>query len=464
MRADRKHKEGDLMPIKLEQKIKDFVHSQGVDVVGIAGPGRLDGPPSLDPTYYLKGARSIISMIIPMDSQAIYDFLGKKSPVPHWVDQVKKNQQMARISGYVAGYIQSLGYNAVAVHPNTNYRRHPYVYSVLPIFSHRFGAIATGIAGQGWSGNVMTEEYGGSTYIGTVVTDAVLESDPPRYAPRHFIDDFCSTCRVCDKTCASRMFRDDEEEYVLLNGALHPRAKRRDLNLCAATCFGLHSLSPDKKWTTWAWRWNKKFMETLADDITWLDAASELTIRANTAGDSASRFKMIKAMSYEIIPEDILNEYLDKHPENMGQEEHEKALIAFAEKMGIKGLRDELILTCGQCGLVCGPTLDECAKRYQLLINGGLVVRGPNGKMVNVPTYEEAVKIRELPKLSMWEILKDMAATVYLFNRLYFGVEPKAMIQGIRYDRRLKKAVADRLGGHKDSAAASATPQIRQVA
>jgi len=34
-----------------EQKIKEYVRSQGVEVVGLAGPDRLEGPPSLDPTY-----------------------------------------------------------------------------------------------------------------------------------------------------------------------------------------------------------------------------------------------------------------------------------------------------------------------------------------------------------------------------------------------------------------------------
>jgi len=41
----------------LEDKIKDFVRHQGVEVVGIAGPERLDGPPSLDLKYTMPGAR-----------------------------------------------------------------------------------------------------------------------------------------------------------------------------------------------------------------------------------------------------------------------------------------------------------------------------------------------------------------------------------------------------------------------
>jgi hypothetical protein len=40
----------------LEQEIKDFVKRMDVDIVGIAGPERLNGPPSMDPTHIEKGA------------------------------------------------------------------------------------------------------------------------------------------------------------------------------------------------------------------------------------------------------------------------------------------------------------------------------------------------------------------------------------------------------------------------
>ena len=463
MRTDWKYKKEELMSIRLEQKIKDFAYSQGVDVVGIAGPERLDGPPSLDPTYTMKGARSIISLILPMDVQAIYDFLGKKTPIPHWLDQVKKNQQMHRTCEFLAGYIRSLGYKAEAVPPNSSYRRNPYIYAVQPSFAHRFGAIVSGIAGQGWSGNVMNDRYGASIYIGTVVTDAVLESDPIRHSPRHFMDGFCSTCQICAKTCTAQMFRDDAEEYILLNGELHPRGKRRDINLCSAACFGLHSISADRKWTTWGYRWDKEWMERPVDTITKFDAVRELTLRANLAGDTASRFSMIKAVGYDLIPDEVLKEYLDKHPENLGREEREKALFAFAEKVGVTGLMNETILTCAHCSLICGPTLEETARRYNFLMEGGLVVLGEKGDMVNVPTYEEAVKIRQVPKPGIWVIIKDMIASTILFHKLYFGLEPKSMIQGFLYNRRLKKAVADRLEGHKDSAAASVTTLIGKV-
>jgi hypothetical protein len=103
----------------------------------------------------------------------------------------------------VAGHIESLGYRAKAVPSNNSYRRSPDAFATHPSFSHRFGAIASGIAAQGWSGNVMTEEYGAAMYLGTVVTEAALKSDTPRYSPRHFIDGYCSKCRLCEITCVA---------------------------------------------------------------------------------------------------------------------------------------------------------------------------------------------------------------------------------------------------------------------
>ena len=96
----------------MEQRIKDFVRQQGVEVVGIAGPDRLDGPPSLDPTYTMKGARSIVSYILPMDVEAIDAYLGKKSYVPHNLDQFRKNIRVNAIGDLVAAYIRTLGYAA----------------------------------------------------------------------------------------------------------------------------------------------------------------------------------------------------------------------------------------------------------------------------------------------------------------------------------------------------------------
>ena len=438
----------------LEQKIKAFVRDQGVEVVGVAGPERLDGPPSLDPTYIMKGARSIVSLVLPMEVEAIYDFLSKKSPVPHNLDQMKMNEKMHRICEFVAGYIRSLGYHAKAVPVNNRYRRSPYPFATLPDFSHRFGAIAAGIAGQGWSGNVMTAEYGAAIYLGTVVTDAVLESDPLRYSPRHFIDNYCKTCKLCDKSCPGQMFREREEEYILLNGALHPRGKRNDINLCAASCFGLHSISADKKFSSWGFRIIKPWMDNPVDKLSKMSIIGQLVLNVFTTGESAPRYSAIRSTTSILRPEEDLNEYLDKHPENLGHKERWKLFNTFAEeKLGVPYSRTDRMVVCGHCSLLCGPTLEESAKRYKLLTNGGLVVQGPDGDMVHAQTYEEAAKLytKYLPGVTAWDILKDGVRMGYLFTKWYSGFEPKSFIGGVLYARLLKKAVRNRVKGHAAS-------------
>ena len=444
----------------LEQRIKDFVREQGVEVVGIAGPDRLDGPPSLDPTYTMKGARSIVSFILPMDVGAIDAYLGKKSYVPHNLDQARKNVRVNAIGELVAGYIRSLGHPAASVRANNTYRRSLYPFALHPSFSHRFGAIAAGIGAQGWSGNVMTEEYGAANYIGTVVTSAVLESDAPRYGPRHFIDGWCRKCKMCDKVCAARMFREVEEEYVLLNGELHPRAKRNDINLCNAACFGLHAISPDRRFTSWGFGWIRPWLGKPTDQLSKLEVIGSFLKRAFTRGDSAARFNMIANLGKAYVPENRLNAWLDKHPERLPHRERVEAFKEFGESCGIKGVRSDRLLTCGQCGLVCGPTVKESARRFSLLARSGLAVQNARGEMVVASTYEEANAIYtdRLPDLTAWDILRDLVALVWVMLRNYTGFEPRSFFGGLVYEARRRKAVRLRISGHRGARLASVLP------
>ncbi len=210
----------------LEDRIKDFARRLGVEVVGIAGPERLHGPPSLDLSYTMPGARSVVAMALPMHEGALYEFLAKRSPAPHNLDQFLNYQRLQRIGKDLADYLVSQGHRAVGVPLSADYRRAVYVFRPRPAFSLRLGAVAAGIAAQGWSGNAVTREYGASVYLGAVLTDANLRSDPP-LPPRYFTDGFCAKCKRCVKACPTGMFVAGESEYLLLNGELLPRGRRR---------------------------------------------------------------------------------------------------------------------------------------------------------------------------------------------------------------------------------------------
>lgn len=440
----------------IEEKIKDFAKEQGVAIVGTAGPDRLDGPPSLDPTYTMKGAKSIVSLVVPMDTSAIHKYLGKKAYQPHITDQTRWNTRLNRICARIAKFIESLGHRAERVPSNNSYRRNPDPAANHPSFSHRFGAIASGIAAQGWSGNVMTEEFGAAVYLGSVVTDAVLKSDKPRYKPRHFIDDYCIKCRMCEKTCVAGMFEPKNEEYVLLNGQLHPRGKRRDIWLCNASCFGLHSLSRDKKWTTWGTRWIDEWIDNTPGPEDRRKTRRTVNREGIRAGDSAARYSRIRQVGFITRERDFIEGYLEKADNAKSETERFKLLGPFMKELNVVGadlMKNERVLTCGQCSLTCGPSVEECQNRYSLLLEGGFVVPGPHNEVTVVDSYEEAVKMREkyTPKVPLTDAIKDAAMLASMFIKLYGGIEPKSIIGGRKYDRKLKKAVAQKITGHVDS-------------
>lgn len=423
----------------IEEQIKQFVRAQGVEVVGIAGPDQLDGPPSLDLSYTMPGARSIVSFAIPMDVDAIYKFLSKESPSPHNIDQARGNQTVNKVAWALADYIRSLGYRAEPVPANSTYRRSLDVFATHPSFSHRLGAIASGIAAQGWSGNVMTKEYGASLYLGTVVTDALLESDS-QLPPRYFVDNYCSACGVCAKTCSAGMFEPDEEDYMLLNGELHPRGRRRNVDFCNASCFGLHALSKDKSWSSWGRHWITDWVGRYPEPGR-VSARRALMTKGGSTGDSAPRFEVIRRTGSMLWPEALaaLPE-MDVLPRD--QEELDEILHDYGQRLGTPRVSDPNVITCGHCVVVCGPTVKETANRYRMLVEGGIVVPGPSGSMTKVSSYFEAVELKKRypKKVSASQRIRDSIASMAQWYGHYFGFEPRSIIQGIVYDRKLKKA------------------------
>jgi ferredoxin len=288
----------------------------------------------------------------------------------------------------------------------------------------------------------MTKEYGAAVFLGTVVTDAVLQSDPQLH-PRYFIDNFCYKCKLCDKVCPAGMFEPEGEEFVLLNGELHPRAKRNCIDLCNISCFGLHGLARDKKWTSWGRHWITSWIEHEPDRTHKRKIRQALLVKGSRTGDSTLRYDLIRRLGSMCWPE----EWIEQMPELQNPPEDElernKVLAKYAEKVGVTGLKDFNVLTCGQCALVCGPDLKETGDRYHCLIESGLVVPGPEGRMVHADTFEEAMEIRKQypQKIGKKEMGRDARASAKLWHKFYFGIEPKSVVQDLRYKRRLKKAL-----------------------
>jgi hypothetical protein len=434
--------------VRLEADIKDFVRARGVDLVGVAGPERFDGPPSTDLNYSMKGAKSVISMAVPYHVGAINDFLAKRSPAPHNLDQFLKYQRIMRLEKELADFLVERGFRARPLPMSCDYRRAPYVFSLKPAFSLRLGAIAAGIAAPGWSGNVKTKQYGAAVHLGGVITDAVLESDPLIPA-NHFIDGVCAKCKRCAMSCPPRMFDAKEAEYIYLNGELLPRGRHRNIDYCNTSCFGLHSLSVDHKISNWGLHWIEDWVESLPDPRQRLTILLALLKRGLTTGDSTQRFDVLRRVCYIIWPEDILKDIPEVDDLPKDETERYRILAELMRRLGIKGIDSYPIpLICGQCALVCGPTPEETAERYRILRSAGLVVPGRDGKMTRVDTFEEAAALRHRDSIKPGRLreARDILATAILWHRHYFGIEPRTMYRDWCYERKLKAAVEAKKG------------------
>lgn len=430
---------------ELENKIKAFLKERGITLAGVAGPERWkNGPPSIDPTYMMPGAKSIIAWAYPFNVQAIYDFLDKKSVSAHNIDQAKVAAKMNRWAKELTDYLNGMGYKSKQVMTNNTYRRSPDIFANKPSLSHRFAAAISGLGTFGLSGNLVTREYGAAVDLCSIVTEAVLQSDPVRPA-RDTFDNRCRTCKLCDKSCTLGMFLDNEEEYVLLNGELHPRGKRENVDFCGLPCFGLHGISRDKKWSTWGRHWVSKWIDEQPDPKDRTGFRAIWTRMGAKAGDSTPRYEIIRRAQAILWPsekyEDIIPEYEDLPA---SEEERYKIATRYVEAMGIYGLKDPWAQTCGNCAIVCGPDFEETKKRYDMLVNSGIVVPGPNGDYVHCDSFAEAVKIKEKypHKVERSQIARDAAESGSLFIRYYFGLDTKSEIQNLLYQAKNKKACA----------------------
>ena len=379
----------------LEREVKDFVRSLGVDLVGLAGPGRFDGPPSLDPTYIMRGAKSIVSYAVPLDVQAVYDYLAKKTAIPHNIDQIRTNQRSMHIGLKLVKFLQEKGYRARSMSANIDYRRDPDPLSFYPRFAHRYGAYVSGIAAPGISGNAFTKEYGTGAILNTVFTDAELESDPV-LDPRFFYDTLCQHCMACKGSCPVKMFETDQEEYALINGELYPRGKKRDVDLCSVSCGGLHALSADKKYSSWGKHWIDTWVGVEPDP-------EEKSIRADffrvltTTLDSSARLAPIFNF-YSKPHEEGLFEDPKRFPdyEDLPGETEGQKLRSYADVLErILGIHmaDPFSMSCAQCSLVCGPTVEESQKRWRMLSQSGILCYRQGNEPVCTRDFEEAAAL-----------------------------------------------------------------------
>jgi ferredoxin len=324
----------------LEDQIKTIARENGAALVGIASKERLyDAPPSGNSDYLLPVTRSVISFAVTFNRNTSRDFLGKKD----WLSHNKERKQLVRslynIADSLVDFLKNKEFSAIAVDINNTYRPEPGAQDVtemtefIPDFSHRYGAVASGLGRLGWSGNLLTPDYGALVELGTVLTSAKLASDPL------LENNPCDRCKLCTAVCPVEMMSKKNTITVRVAGIDEEIAEKRPNTCCWVGCTGYHGLSPNGKWSNW------------------------------------SPYRLDHPLSGNKNDLDALNIRLQKADPQMHLEEN--SFIDYRKVMFNPNWFTNIV--CGNCRLVCWKNKKDREENTRLVVNSGIVALKPDG-------------------------------------------------------------------------------------
>lgn len=349
----------------LEMEIKDTARESGAALVGIASRDRLVGaPPSVDPSYLLPSTRSIISLAVPQDRRIIRDYLSKKDWLAHGTDRKRMYQKLYTIADRLADFLKGKGFEAIAVDANDVWRPEEggtdsiNVVMMVPDFSHRYGAVAAGLGWLGWSGNLMTHQFGSTVGLTSVLTSAVLEADPLLEANP------CDKCKLCTTVCPVEMISTNQTTSITIAGKEYTHSKKENNARCILGCSGYHGLAPNKKWSTW----------------------SPYRINYPLPSDEAE----LIAVSRQVRSVD---------PDLKGS----RALLTQRDKCFDPN--ETYINTCGNCGIICWEKREDREENQRLLTTSGVVVLSARHGRIAVSS-DETIEI-DTPYMTKVAVLRD---------------------------------------------------------
>lgn len=302
-----------------------------------------------DLDYILEGANSAITFAVPFSEEDLNEdidsFMEKKNHKKLEKQKVRATTLANGIALEMSGLLNQIGYRAEPVHANFVYRKDsPSEYRVPPL-SHKFLAVRSGIGHMGYSGLVITKEYGASVALASVVTDAQLEPTPS--LPEE--ENYCDQCKLCFAVCLTD-YMIDEEDVEQIEGDKYIAAKKAHPLRCAYVCTGSTGYDGGN-WSTW----------------------------------SPARFSIPKDTT------ELIKIFQNKAKPAQYERNSKNGIEGGFFHPFYPGYRIEY--TCSLCQLVCHPQKEVRKERYKKLVNSGVIIE-KNGERVPV-TPEEAEKIFE---------------------------------------------------------------------
>jgi epoxyqueuosine reductase len=189
----------------LTDALREFALTLPVtDLMGVAPAGRLaEGPEGGRPTDYMPEARAVVVLAgaIPraiLEVAGRYDEPGKTLSAYMWYGYPILNWELSSAALRVSRFLETKGFRALPFPPTGLLYR----YGTRADFSHRHAAVAAGLGEFGYSGLLLTPQFGPGQRIVSIVTDAPLEPTPMYEGPALCRPDSCR--RACVKACPTR--------------------------------------------------------------------------------------------------------------------------------------------------------------------------------------------------------------------------------------------------------------------
>jgi len=365
----------------MKKMLQKTALDEGAALVGVASADRLTGKPSMDPNYLMPGAKSIISFSVPLDRSIIQRYLGKKDQDAMQHHETGVYRKLFHIGEKLVEILKEQGHEAIVAEPNLDYRfkntpeykKVPYPirqkmvdwfasesgllgtalkrilfkrmyksstaavdWNLTPSFSHRYGAVAAGIATMGWSGNVLHPDFGAHFLINTVITNAEIEPDPMMK------EEVCSNCKLCEQVCQAGMIHKNQSDQITIGGRSFTHNKKGHNLRCTLVCAGFTGKNKFNDWSTWS---PGRFTLPESDD-------------------------QIEAFWNQLALENGWKH--NYHAKVLSD------LIYHTEHGPVRKKNERFKVTCGNCIFVCAKTLEERKENYRLIVNNGEVVEGSN--------------------------------------------------------------------------------------
>ena len=188
------------MSITSEQ-VKARCRDLGADLAGIAPVARfVNAPLRISPRGHLPAAKSVIVAAVHTPDSA-WELGGE--PIHNWGPAscvTAVNSRLERIGMHIAKFLEEQGFSSVPIPQTAIWRYRPHKelgINFSPDLSHIHAAAAAGLGEIGFSGLLLTPEFGARQRFMTIITEAELKPDPLYDGPP-----LCDKCMQCVKQCA----------------------------------------------------------------------------------------------------------------------------------------------------------------------------------------------------------------------------------------------------------------------